>query len=848
MPAQLSLDFSASAAVRHRRAVAATKQADQFTLFATVSPDIDIHLHNSSLAAASVAGPNPEHAHQWLSRLVGGLQPVNARRVLFDSAKLERLLWVRPPVKVTLDAASTAVARAIWAQKMGWAPLQVHRDGNRLFATSKRGAWPPQMRVRDAPWQAIATCFALGIDVDTDPSASTLLTRRLVASKTKVGTAGITGSSVVIAASRPSIVEGLGLPALAYDGGADTGRYRLPASAAADLLNCDVIDVPAKVAAAIRAAIKPAKPVPETMDGFPWTLYEFQAADVAKALKIVETNGGVLLAGDMGSGKTTMALALTHMLGTYPLLVVSPLSGFSTWARQLGELGVNYYLATESPAKSWATLTDTRYDAVIMSYDRLPAFTELIEGYGFAAVIADEVQRIRTPSSRRSRALRSIAAAIPIRIGLSGTPVTNTVADVLPVGAFLVPSQWPPRATMKDLADLYPGDPTDALAQHLGTMMVRRRMEDVPADLPKRRDHRVRVQLSVEQRRALADMTAANRKEKDDGKFAGGAGRMHAFAKLQRMRQIINAPHVAGVTGPNPKAQAAIDLACDFLAMGRKGVLFCADRAVFTQLGEMLDARGIGWVGIWGSTAPAARIEAERRFHTDPDVKVVLCTIQAGSESWSASPTATWLISASYMYSPSALAQMEARVYRMNSDPLGPDVHVCYVHASSTDSTLDDRMLEILELKRQLFAQVVDRTDHVDAAQTHLSMQDLMFLLTGTRDERKDAAEADAAAVADKERKRKDHARATLGRRKAVNRSDASLGHDDGSFAVLHPDEYAAELGGADVGVLDLAVMSDDDLGALLDNAGDPDEYIDDSDGFDDDVFDGAGDDDRLDD
>ena len=74
------------------------------------------------------------------------------------------------------------------------------------------------------------------------------------------------------------------------------------------------------------------------------------------------------------------------------------------------------------------------------------AFVELIERKNFKAVIADEVQRIRTPGSKRSRAMRQIAGAIPYRMGLSGTPLTNTVQDVLPLGSFLVPGEWKPRA------------------------------------------------------------------------------------------------------------------------------------------------------------------------------------------------------------------------------------------------------------------------------------------------------------------------------------------------------------------------------------------------------------------
>ncbi len=1132
---QLSLDFTTSASVRHRKAVAAVA-AVQPELFAAPTIDIDIHIADRFTAVASIAGPTPERAAAWLMSVVSAVDMVNARKARIPVASLHRLLWVRSPAKVTLDAGATVVARALWAHALGLAPLRVERQGSRLLARSVRGAWPSGFRVADAPWMAIAALVEANIALEVAPDAHALFNRRLNTAGVNVAQAGVAGSAVVLTTTHSSLLENAGLDGLAYDGGPDSGRYRLPLALAGPLLDMPTVTVPDPVAAAIRQATRRPAPLTLLPQGFPWTLYGFQAIDAGHALKIVSTSGGVLLAGDMGSGKggrphdrvltphgwttygqlrvgdhvvgsdgrptavtgvyprgalpvykvsfsdrrslivdgdhlwavqtpvmkkrgngfivkstrelaadlrdkhgnarwflpltqpvqfaaaaplpvdpyllgvligdgtlytdgvrvstaddfvreeitrllpaglhlaatgsstgydwrvtsgrgggpgcnrlltalrdlnlagkrswekhipdryllssvddrvallqglldtdggrvgrssieysssssqladdvrslveslggtarmsvrnptytyngqarigrpsyrlcialpdtidpfrlprkqdprqprlkygptravvsvepygrddvicisvaatdqlyvtdhyvvthnTTVALALAATLKTWPLLVVAPLSAFSTWERQLGELGKSFYVATESPAKSWEKIAARDVDAVVLSYDRLPAFTELVEQYGFAAVIADEVQRIRTPGSRRSRALRAIASSIPIRIGLSGTPITNTMADVLPVGAFLAPSEWPPRASSRELADVYPGDPQEGLTAHLSSLMVRRRMSEIPANLPKRVDHRIYVQLSANQRRALDDLTAQNRHEAKSGEFAGSGGRMHAFVRLQQMRRIVNDPQAAGVGGPNPKIAATMELVSDMVAIGRKGVVFCADRNVFRQMGEQLDAAGIGWVGIWGSTPAKDRVRNEKRFHTDPNIKVVLCTIQAGSESWSASPTATWLVSMSYKYSPSMLAQMEARVYRMNSDPDGPDIHICYVHASAPGGTLDDRMCEIVAAKKELFAAVVDRDVVRDTTNAHLSMNDLLFMLTGKRDKRKDVAAADAAEHAQAEVTRKSKLKAGLYKLRGRNRSQTDVVIDDGSNATV---------------------------------------------------------------
>lgn len=1159
---QLPLDFSMSATVRMRKAKKASDkiEAEQPKLF-TAPPNLDIHLHSPLEAIADISGQDPDRTIVWLSGLVGSVRIIKSKRVAFPTETLDRLLHIRPPAHVTLDAASLAVARALWAAKLDLKPLVVKRHSQRLLASSNR--WPTALRVTDAPWPAIATLVKLKIPLTIEPKARQLMTTRLASTGAHIATAGLAGSAVMLEASSPTLLENLGLPGLSYAGETQAGLYKMPILLADRLLKEDTIRVSAELAAAIKKATARVKPLKTDAD-FPWTLYTFQARDAAQALRILETTGGALLAGDMGSGKnlanssyvigkegkvkvkdvkegdfligrngeptkvigvypqgvkdiykitfsdgstalagdehlwavhsplqksranrkklevvnkvmstkqlkdgdladkagnlkwyipmcepiqfssrspeetpipgyalgallgdgsfstdslgftsldldivarvqeetetelkiqkrtdaakaeimkwrdcevesiidchyrfvgaqklkaslkqlglfgkraweksvpeaylygsietrravlqglldtdgglasiktkgpssieftstseqlvddliflvqslggtarksapvrktythkgekkiaprdawrvslqlpdhvvpfycerkasqyvirekykpsrgiksiefvyqeeatcfqvdapdslfladhgiathnTTISLAVAAELKTWPLLVVAPLSAFSTWDRQLGEMKKKTYLATESPAKCWEAIEAGGFDVVVISYDRLQAFTEVIEGYGFAAVIADELQRIRTPSSRRSRALRQLALSIPIRIGLSGTPLTNRLDDLLPLGSFLAPSEWRPRASSKDLGDMYPGDPIESIADHLGSLMVRRRIDETGATLPKRKDHRVIIQLTPEQRAALAALEAEAEAAKSEGTFDEPGSKMHAFVRLQRMRQIINSPSAAGVAGPNPKVKAAIDLAEDFLAEGRKGVIFCADRTTFRDLGKALDECGIGWVGIWGSTPPMDRITNEKKFHNNDiapnghPTSVVLCTIQAGAESWSASPTGTWLISTSYVYAPSTLSQMEARVYRMNSDINGPDIEICYIHANAPGGSLDDRMVEILEVKKQLFAQVVDRRAHVDTTNVHYSMADLVFLLTGKHDETLAKAEADAKAAVAREQKMKRHARVTAHKHKGANKRSSDY-HDDGSMA-----------------------------------------------------------------
>jgi len=175
------------------------------------------------------------------------------------------------------------------------------------------------------------------------------------------------------------------------------------------------------------------------------------------------------------------------------------------------------------------------------------------------------------------------------------------------------------------------------------------------------------------------------------------------------------------------------------------------------------------------------------------------------------------------MYAPSLLAQMEARVYRMNSDPDGPEIEIMYLHAQVPGGSLDDRMVEILAVKQQLFAQVVDRDAHVDQTKVHYSMGDLVFLLTGERDAALDARALDAVEAQDREVAASVHARATLYRRRGANRDDPDLVLDSGEQAVtweefVEFDEVGELLGAnsefegeSDVDVVEFDVLDGDD-------------------------------------
>lgn len=469
---------------------------------------------------------------------------------------------------------------------------------------------------------------------------------------------------------------------------------------------------------------------------------------------------------------TTVSLGVAHEMDLWPLLVVLPLSAASTWARQFSEMGKSYYMATNSPKKDWEAMASADYDAYIVSFDRLGTFAELLRTKGLKAIIADELQRAKNAGSRRSRALRAMSSSVPYRIGLSGTPLVGGLSDLLAQFSFLVPSEFPPRASSKMLEDRYPGDPLESITQHIHATMVRRKISEVGRPLPPREDLRVYVELTPEQKAGLAGLEAEAQAAKEAGEFSGdnADAKMNALVKLQKMRQIIANPRAAGLQGPNPKLQAGLRVTKQFIAEGRQGVIFVADRQSYIDMSKMLDEAGIKWAGIWGSSTAQERIDAENDLHAGK-VSVVLGTIQAAAESWSATPEGTFAVFCSYTYTATQLEQAEARVHRLNSDLNGPNIKIVYIHAtdSSMEKSPDDRVVEILTAKKELAAKVIDQEEFSDQTLVANSLSDLLYMLTGETDEKLKAREEDEQRVAEAKRKAKEHAKNTIYKKKNKN-------------------------------------------------------------------------------
>jgi hypothetical protein len=129
-----------------------------------------------------------------------------------------------------------------------------------------------------------------------------------------------------------------------------------------------------------------------------------QCASVSRVLAALERDGGCLLANDVGTGKTYVALAVARTWSR--ALIVVPASIRSTWHDAMMRAGVRCELASHEA----------------LSRGRIPS------GH-FDGLVVDESHRFRSMTARRHEALATLGAHARLLL-LSATPLQNRTRDL----------------------------------------------------------------------------------------------------------------------------------------------------------------------------------------------------------------------------------------------------------------------------------------------------------------------------------------------------------------------------------------------------------------------------------
>ena len=215
----------------------------------------------------------------------------------------------------------------------------------------------------------------------------------------------------------------------------------------------------------------------------PPRVYQKVAAELAIAAE------GLLLADDVGLGKTASSIAAMTHAATQPVLVVTLAPLQKQWEREINRFAPKLFTHILKRCELYELpKRDGRGpDVIITSYAKMPSWCDVMAEY-CNMIVLDECQECRHSGSQRYTAIKVVTSAVKYRLGLSATPIYNFGGEMWNVMEQLTPGElgsfvefdreWLVEGRLKD---------PDAFGAFLRDrrLMLRRTAKEVDRELPK---------------------------------------------------------------------------------------------------------------------------------------------------------------------------------------------------------------------------------------------------------------------------------------------------------------------------------------------------------------------------
>jgi superfamily II DNA or RNA helicase len=421
---------------------------------------------------------------------------------------------------------------------------------------------------------------------------------------------------------------------------------------------------------------------------------------------------GALLADDMGLGKTLQALCALQGR----TLVVAPTSVLPNWAAEIRRFRPGLRTTVYHGGQRQL---DPTADITLTTYALLRLDTETLAREVWDTVILDEAPIIKNPDSQVARAAYRLQGRF--RMALSGTPVENRLDELWSQLHFLNPGLLGGRQHFQEhyARPIAAGQHSVAarLQARLRPFILRRRKQEVAADLPPRSDMRLHCVLSAAERQVYEAIQAATRAQVV-AQLAAGGSVLQALEALLRLRQACC--HIGLVPGQQAATSAKVQLLCESLeqvvAEGHKALVFSQWTTLLDRVEPPVRTAGLDFVRLDGATRDRAGVV--QRFQSPTGPPVMLISLRAGGLGLNLT-AADHVFLLDPWWNPAVEEQAADRVHR-----LGQDRPVLVYHLIAED-TVEERILVLQEHKRALSDTVLTGTERAAS----LTRDDVLALL-----------------------------------------------------------------------------------------------------------------------
>ena len=431
------------------------------------------------------------------------------------------------------------------------------------------------------------------------------------------------------------------------------------------------------------------------------------------ACKVLLERKILLLADQMGVGKTLPAIASAQYLRTQGIiksvLVICTASTKGNWTKEMDKFLIDPdYAVIEGTPSARGDLYSCDAFFKVVNYELLRRDIEAFEDdMTYDLIISDEVHRIRNHTALQSKAVTKLGKKVPYRWGLTGTPVHNKMEDLFAVMKFVKPDMfgtwW--HFDKRYIERGFFGEVTgyknrEEIRDKLGLIMLRRRKEDVLGELPPKIYNNIYVEMSKAQRKFYDAVVNQNIYLPANQVAEDLINDANPLAKTTYAREVCDSTELVDQTSrESAKLKELKEVLDEFIEDGRKVVVFTQ----FAKMGAIIQ-REIKHPSVFlhggVSTQNDVRQDMIDKFTNDPALPVLITTT-AGGEGINLQ-CAEVIIFFDLPFNPQIIAQVEDRLHRK-----GQLATVNVVRLIAKD-TVEERVLEILEEKQELFDALIE--------------------------------------------------------------------------------------------------------------------------------------------
>jgi SNF2 family DNA or RNA helicase len=402
-----------------------------------------------------------------------------------------------------------------------------------------------------------------------------------------------------------------------------------------------------------------------------------------------------VLADEMGLGKTMQAISTIRMLvrsgEIRNCLLVCPKPLVTNWRREFStwapEIPVNI-VEGDSNKRRWQW-SETSSPVTIANYELLMRDRDVLDsGIHFDLVVLDEAQRIKNTSATTSEIVRSISRTRSW--ALTGTPIENRPDDLVGIFEFLSPGYLQTGLSAKKMADL--------VRDHI----LRRTKEMVLTDMPPKMYRDAELDLTAEQ-------WATYKMAEDEGiiqlnNMGDQLTVQNVFELVLRLKQICNFDPLTGASAKLERLEADME---EVAASGKKAIVFSQWTKTIDQMKPTL-AR-FNPLEYHGKIPSAKRDGVLKEFKENKDRHMIIMSYGAGSVGLNLQ-FCEYVFLFDRWWNPAIEDQAINRAHRIGAKGA---VTVTRMLALNT---IEERINEVLQHKRDLFSAVIDQTGGASSA------------------------------------------------------------------------------------------------------------------------------------